>query len=285
MNRRRLCGLLLLFYFLMSPIYSMAQEVEAPAEQAAPASPPSQPAPEPSEVPQAETPPPTETPSPSTVQPTPESAAPSEAVPPSEEAAAPSAERAPPPSSEAKKAVPPSPEEAYKAYFKRGTIRFGGSSNLMGSITQFHKTATESERLNISPSIGYFFLDNWEVDLIASIDYLGFTDVKGNVSHGTEYSVLVGPAYYFNFGKIIVPYVGGALGYGHIDAILATDPALSTSSPQTSSSGIVGQLYAGMKFLVSPTWSLDLTVTYQGWGGDFDRDQFFGAMGFSIYLK
>jgi hypothetical protein len=273
MIRRRLCGLLLLFC-LVSPVYSMAQE--------------------------AETPPPAETPSPSTAQPTPETAAPpsepsapepevaapSEPVPPSEEPAAPqSAESAPPSSSEAKKASPPSPEEAYKAYFKKGTIRFGGASSLMGSITQFHKTATESERLNLSPSVGYFFLDDWEIDLIASINYLGFTDVKGNVSHGTEYSVMIGPAYYFNFGKIIVPYVGGALGYGHIDAVLATDPALSTSSPQTSSSGIVGQLYAGMKFLISPTWSFDVNVTYQGWGGGFDRDEFFGAIGFSIYLK
>jgi hypothetical protein len=156
---------------------------------------------------------------------------------------------------------------------------------MIGSITQFHKTNTESEQLIVAPSVGYFFWDDWEIDLIASVNYLGFTDLNGNIHHGTDYSVMIGPAYHFNFGEIIVPYVGGALGYGRIDATLASNPALSASSSRTSSSGVVGEVYAGMKFLISPTWSFDLTGTYQGWRGDFDQDQFFGAMGFSIYLK
>jgi hypothetical protein len=286
----------------MSPVHLMAQESGSPAEQTPSAPLPTQPTPEaPAEnsPPATENPPPAQTPPPQEILPTtPESTAPppasSEPAPKSEAPAQPavpseetgsSAESVPPPPSPAKPSETPPPSEVYKNYFKKGTIRIGAASNLMGSITQFNQSNTESEQLIFTPSAGYYFRDNWEINVNASIDYVRFTDTKGDLHHGSDYSVLFGFAHYFNLGEMIVPYLGAALGFGHSDATLNATLGPSAPSPQNSADGIVGEADAGLKFLINPSWSLDLTAAYQGRWGDFDQDQFFGAMGFSFYIR
>jgi len=85
------------------------------------------------------------------------------------------------------------------AYGRAGVVEFGGSAGFIraGDLTQ----------LSLSPSIGWFFLDNVQVSGIFSINY---SNVDGESS--SFYNVLAEPSFHLPFSDSIFGFVG--LGFG-----------------------------------------------------------------------
>jgi hypothetical protein len=255
-------------------------EEASPSRTETPEAPPPQEAPPAPEVQVPPPSPPEEVPLPAPETPSapPAEEAPAEPAQPETPSPPPPPEETPPPKP-AK--APEKPGDFYKSYFSEGGYRIGLGSSLSATITEFRKSDSESAELALTPSLGYFWKDNLELngELLYSYDRVV---AGGQLLRRTDYGLLVGAAYYFNPGEFVVPYFGGGLGWLHQSA--------SGGVPQIPASidtgdGPQAKLYAGLRFLITPTWSFDIEAGYRRAMGGLDQEVFSGSFGFSLYRR
>lgn len=133
----------------------------------------------------------------------------------------------------------------------------------------------KTNTFNISPSIGYFLVDNFALGI--ACDYKS-TTAKQNIEmldpmitgeFTTEYikttqtivSVVPNATYFFSKGKTR-PYLGAGLGLGSAKnkSNFTSDDAFSNT--ENNKTGLVWTASGGLMFLITPTIGLDLGLGY-----------------------
>lgn len=101
----------------------------------------------------------------------------------------------------------------------KGTIFLSGQSRFSAGFNRVDEPSSNSSGYSISPTIGYFLIDNLVVG--AKVNFSGFKDTRDrsgefsseSESRGRGISFAPFARYYFNTGKI-KPYVSGSVGFG-----------------------------------------------------------------------
>lgn len=172
-------------------------------------------------------------------------------------------------------------KDPYRNYFKKGMLRFGGSTHLTGGITQFDQNDGESEDIMIDLAVGYFIYDNVELSVSGGYDETQFSNSAATFD-ASAYTVLVGSAYYFDIGQFAIPYAGAGVGWRHQKATAGLSPLPSVSA---SGDGAAAQAYAGLRLLINSAWTLDVTADYRAAFGDLEQESVSVLFGFSFYVR
>jgi hypothetical protein len=95
------------------------------------------------------------------------------------------------------------------AYGRVGVLELGGSAGF--------SAASNYTRFNLSPSIGWFIVDNVELSLLTGLNYfrVGSTDTTPETS-ATEVSALVEPSFHLPFSEQVFGFIGLGAGVNYI---------------------------------------------------------------------
>jgi hypothetical protein len=108
------------------------------------------------------------------------------------------------------------------AYGRTGVLELGGSGGFAA--------ANNYTRLNFSPSVGLFLVDNVELSMLAGINYfrVGATDTAPKTS-ATELTALIEPSFHLPFSEVAFGFIGLGAGVNYItgqDAGFLVQPRL-----------------------------------------------------------
>lgn len=123
-------------------------------------------------------------------------------------------------------------------YGRAGVLELGGSLGL--------QMATGLREVNISPTIGYFLADNFQISGIMGLSY-----VDVNEDSATLFSLLAEPSYHFPFTRTAFGFMGLGMGASYVDAY-GTGFAIA---PRLGANFIVGR-----SGILSPTVSWQYTT-------------------------
>ncbi len=91
-------------------------------------------------------------------------------------------------------------------YGRAGVLEMGGSAGFA--------FASNYRDINVSPTIGYFLADNFEISAILSI-----SNVKADNDSSTLWSALAEPSYHIPVNRSVFGFLGLGLGASHISGI------------------------------------------------------------------
>jgi hypothetical protein len=89
-------------------------------------------------------------------------------------------------------------------YGRSGVLELGGSAGF--------RVATDLTQVNVSPSIGWFLADNFQLSAILDLAYVSTGD-----EDVTTVSALVEPSYHLPFSRSVFGFFGFGLGIAYID--------------------------------------------------------------------
>jgi hypothetical protein len=92
-------------------------------------------------------------------------------------------------------------------YGRAGVLELGGSAGFA--------FASEYRNINISPTIGWFLADNFEISAIASIANIK----QGDSSSSTLWSALLEPSYHLPFNRTVFGFLGLGAGAAHVSGL------------------------------------------------------------------
>jgi hypothetical protein len=163
-------------------------------------------------------------------------------------------------------------------YGSKGEVELGGMLNF-SSNTRVAAGATgdASTTYTLTPFIGYFFVDGFEVGLNLQ---LNSTTFKGNTS--SDYTVLLSPAWNFRIqNSNVTPAVAFLIGYGSTTTTGgATSNGLSVGGRATAKIQVVSNanLHVGIEYLMN-------TRDPSGYSGSRDGNNILGIdVGFNIFF-
>jgi len=123
-------------------------------------------------------------------------------------------------------------------YAQLGTFEAGASAGLT--------VASNLRDVNLSPSLGYFMGDNFEVSGI-----LGVSNVKAGNESSTVWSALVEPSFHFPLNRELFGFIGVGVGGAYINSL---GTALAVA-PRVGMNFIVGK-----SGVLSPSLSYEYTM-------------------------
>jgi len=97
--------------------------------------------------------------------------------------------------------------------FQAGVLELAGSTSFSLNYKNENRSGRETTNLRVTPSIGYFIVDSFEVLLQASyiMDNVHISD--GNNDRAHNFLMAIGPAYNFTqFSDVFVPYSALLIG-------------------------------------------------------------------------
>jgi hypothetical protein len=127
-------------------------------------------------------------------------------------------------------------------YGRAGVLELGGSAGL--------SVASDFRTVNVSPSIGWFLFDNFELTGILSV-----SNIKTDDSSATLWSALVEPSYHFPFNRSMFAFGGIGVGASYVSEL---------------GSGLAIAPRVGMNFMVGRSGVLTPSVSYQYTTHDID---------------
>jgi hypothetical protein len=92
-----------------------------------------------------------------------------------------------------------------QAYARAGVMELGGSASF--------SSATDITEFEVAPSIGWFFMDNWQISAIASWSYAKVADTSNHVI-----MLLLEPSFHVPFNDLVFGFVGVGAGLSHQSA-------------------------------------------------------------------
>ena len=90
------------------------------------------------------------------------------------------------------------------AYGRRGVLELGGSAGFTA--------ATDFTQISVSPSIGWFLMDNFEVSAIMGLNYASADD-----NSRTLFTGVVEPSFHIPFSNTLFGFVGLGAGIGYVE--------------------------------------------------------------------
>lgn len=92
-------------------------------------------------------------------------------------------------------------------YGRAGVLELGGSAGFA--------FASEYRNINISPTIGWFLADNFELSAIASVANIK----QGSAASSTLWSALLEPSYHLPFNRSLFGFLGVGAGAAHVSGL------------------------------------------------------------------
>lgn len=92
-------------------------------------------------------------------------------------------------------------------YGRAGVLELGGSAGFA--------FASDYRNINISPTIGWFLADNFEISAIASVANIK----QGDASSSTLWSALLEPSYHLPFNRSVFGFLGLGAGAAHVSGL------------------------------------------------------------------
>lgn len=128
------------------------------------------------------------------------------------------------------------------SYGRQGVLELGGSAGFSANseVTQF----------TLSPTVGWFIIDNLELSALLNITYVQTEDNFGNSSSATLASVLAEPSYHHPFTPSIFGFAGVGVGFSY-----QTGPGVGFAlAPRVGGNFLVGR--SGI-FTPALTWEVN----------------------------
>jgi hypothetical protein len=96
-----------------------------------------------------------------------------------------------------------------QAYGRAGVLELGGSAGF--------SAASDYTRFELSPSLGWFFMDNFELSLITAFNYfrVGATETAAETS-ATELKALIEPSGHIPFSNTLFGFLGLGVGVNYL---------------------------------------------------------------------
>jgi hypothetical protein len=112
-----------------------------------------------------------------------------------------------------------------QAYARAGVLELGGSAGF--------GAASNYTRIDFSPTIGLFLMDNVELSLITGLSYFRVGAMDGNPSaSATELKALLEPSFHLPFSEVAFGFLGLGLGVNYLtnsEAGFAIQPRLGAN--------------------------------------------------------
>ena len=118
-----------------------------------------------------------------------------------------------------------------------------------------------SDAFNTGPDLGVqvgYRIDNFRIEG-AGTYYYNSVSLDGIDAHLNTFTLMLNGYYDFDFGSIVVPYLGAGIGWAHFSAG-GSDVAGSPSDNEFAYQGI-----AGLDFKVAPNMTFGPRYRYVGW--------------------
>jgi hypothetical protein len=165
------------------------------------------------------------------------------------------AKEAPPPVSSPNMTAPGLAEQAgigsTHAYATAGVLEIGGFANFTG--------ANNFTSIQVSPTAGFFILDNFELSAILGINYVHqtFNDGQPNEQsdHKTVFRILAEPSYHLPFSRTLWGFLGVGLGLASVPR-----PGGGTSTGFDLAPRLGANFLVGRSGLLSPAVFVDYTT-------------------------
>ncbi len=186
---------------------------------------------------------------------------------------------------------------AVSAQTEKGSISISGRSSFEGAyfsnrikganinISDRYAMSVDGYSITITPSIGYFVIDNLSVGAQSS-----FSITDGDYQSKTSQFVLMPTvAYYFPTKGPVKPFVAIGAGYTNISMELSLQ---GSNVDNMSFGGFAFAGGAGAAFFVRNNISIDLMLEYAEVSAKYSKDSSYkystkglgGSIGFSLYL-
>ncbi|MDQ3031837.1 MAG: hypothetical protein M3Y87_05420 [Myxococcota bacterium] len=109
------------------------------------------------------------------------------------------------------------------AYGRQGVIELGGSVGLYWAQHLF--------QFNVSPQLGVFVTDNFQISAIVDVRYANTEDGDGNRTDSTAFTFLAEPSYHLPVAETLFIFGGLGLGpaYNGLDAGFALQPRVGVN--------------------------------------------------------
>lgn len=112
-----------------------------------------------------------------------------------------------------------------QAYARAGVLELGGSAGF--------SAASNYRRFEVSPSIGWFVLDNVELSLLTAFNHFSVDSVNGQDSvDATEFKLMIEPSLHLPFTQNLFGFLGVGAGVNYVtgyDAGFALQPRLGVN--------------------------------------------------------
>jgi hypothetical protein len=146
----------------------------------------------------------------------------------------------------------PPPLEQRRMFAMAGTVELGGSISFASYTPVANgSTGTASQALALSPSVGYFVIDQLEI----VVDPLTVSYAWSGDINTLTLVPLAGVAYNFRANPRAFPYLEGLAGYAY--------SRWSNGSLTSSERGFVWAGRAGVKALITGTAMVNIAIQYQ----------------------
>ncbi|MFC2097468.1 outer membrane beta-barrel protein [Bacteroidota bacterium] len=135
-----------------------------------------------------------------------------------------------------------------QSFAKKGTFEIGGNVGFFSSSNVINgETGDATNTLSFSSFTGYFITDGFEIGF-APLSYSVTTPANGDKI--TNLSILFAPAYNFDLGSNIFPFIEGLVGY------------TSNSMGDNTSDGISWGARGGIKLVVGQNALINVGIQY-----------------------
>jgi outer membrane protein len=158
-------------------------------------------------------------------------------------------------------------EDAEDNPVSKGTIFLSGQSRFSAGLNEIDDPSFNSSSYSISPTIGYFLIDNLVVG--AEVSFSGFKNTRDGSSElesrGRGISFSPFARYYFNTGKI-KPYVSGSVGFGsnrsRNEGIIVVNDVTDSFETDSKGRGTIYKATGGVALFLTKDISIDVGIQY-----------------------
>jgi hypothetical protein len=93
-------------------------------------------------------------------------------------------------------------------YGRAGVLELGGSAGF--------RLGSDFSQINVSPSVGWFIADNFQVSGIIDLGYISAEDADGSTADATLFTAIVEPSYHLPFTRSIFGFLGLGVGGSYV---------------------------------------------------------------------
>jgi hypothetical protein len=93
-------------------------------------------------------------------------------------------------------------------YGRAGVLELGGSAGF--------RLGSDFSQVNVSPSVGWFIADNFQVSGIIDLGYISAEDADGSTADATVFTAIVEPSYHLPFTRSIFGFLGLGVGGSYV---------------------------------------------------------------------
>jgi hypothetical protein len=152
-------------------------------------------------------------------------------------------------------------------YGRAGVLELGGSAGF--------RLGSDFSQVNVSPSIGWFVADNFQLSAIMDLGYISAEDADGSTADATVFTAIAEPSYHLPFTRSIFGFLGLGIGGSYVSDLGGG----FVTAPRVGANFLVGR-----SGLLTPSLSWQYT-THDVMDGETDDSQTTAAVSSAARLS